>query len=217
MSIVLYEVAGAGDMRPSPYCWRIRWALRHKGLEFTTVPLGYTEISALADGRYSRLPVLEHDGEMRNESFEIARYLDAAFPDRPLLFAAGVASAAFYDGWTEAAIHGPAFCPVVQDMHDRLRPADQDYFRASREKALGQGLAEASAGRDAALAPFRAGLAPLRAALAQAPFLGGAAPDYGDYIVASGFRWIEQVSEWPALEADDPVSHWLERIRSLRG
>ena len=38
MAITLYDLAGAeDDRRFSPYCWRIRMALKHKGLEFETL------------------------------------------------------------------------------------------------------------------------------------------------------------------------------------
>ena len=39
MAIKLYDLAGAeDDRRFSPYCWRTKMALKHKGLEFETAP-----------------------------------------------------------------------------------------------------------------------------------------------------------------------------------
>ena len=44
MAIELYDLAGAEpDRRFSPYCWRTRMALAHKGLEVETIPWRFTE------------------------------------------------------------------------------------------------------------------------------------------------------------------------------
>ena len=41
--IKLYDLAAAeDDRRFSPYCWRTKMALKHKGLEFETVPWRFT-------------------------------------------------------------------------------------------------------------------------------------------------------------------------------
>ena len=48
MAIELYDLAGAeDDRRFSPYCWRIKLALAHKGLEFETIPWRFHEKSRL--------------------------------------------------------------------------------------------------------------------------------------------------------------------------
>ena len=44
----LWELAGAEDDRLfSPYCWRIRMALAHKGLKAESVPWRFTQKSAI--------------------------------------------------------------------------------------------------------------------------------------------------------------------------
>lgn len=45
----MFDLAGAeSDRRFSPYCWRIRLALAHKGLELETISWRFTEKAALA-------------------------------------------------------------------------------------------------------------------------------------------------------------------------
>ncbi len=61
----LYDLAGAEpDRRFSPYCWRIKMALAHKGLEFETIPWRFTDkdIDVAPAGKAGRVPVLV-DGE----------------------------------------------------------------------------------------------------------------------------------------------------------
>jgi hypothetical protein len=49
MTIKLYELAGAEDNRRfSPSCWRIRFVLGHKQLEFETVACRFTDKDVIA-------------------------------------------------------------------------------------------------------------------------------------------------------------------------
>jgi glutathione S-transferase len=43
-------------------------------------------------------------------------------------------------------------------------------------------------------------------------FLGGAAPNYADYIVFGGFQWARVVSPFKLLAENDPVYAWRERL-----
>ena len=51
MSITLYELVGSDPSRPfSPHCWKIAWALAHKGLDFERVAVPFTAIPGLEGG-----------------------------------------------------------------------------------------------------------------------------------------------------------------------
>ena len=60
MAIQMYDLAGAeSDRRFSPFCWRTRMALAHKGLEVETIPWRYADkpkLAALAN--WERVPVI---------------------------------------------------------------------------------------------------------------------------------------------------------------
>ncbi|MDA0261379.1 MAG: glutathione S-transferase family protein, partial [Proteobacteria bacterium] len=43
MTLTIYELCGADDRRFSPYCWRTRLALAHKGLVPNVEPVGFTQ------------------------------------------------------------------------------------------------------------------------------------------------------------------------------
>ena len=55
----------------------------------------------------------------------------------------------------------------------------------------------------------------MQAALKRQPFVCGAAPAYGDYILFSVFQWARVMSPQKILAADDPFSAWFERILDL--
>src|ERR1700733_13700514 len=105
MAITMYDLAGTeANRRFSPYCWRAKMALAHKGLEVETVPWRFTEKSVVAQaGGKGRVPVLVDGGRWMDESWTIAEHLEDAYPDRPSLFGggAGRATTRFYQSWTD--------------------------------------------------------------------------------------------------------------------
>ena len=218
MAITLYELAGRDASRPfSPHCWKVRLALRHKGLDFHVATAGFTEIPELENGFAKIVPVLKDGETLVADSFAIAEYLEATYPDRPSLFGGegGRVLSRFVESWTQRTIHPAMARFAALDIHDGLSDVDQAYFRTSREKAFGTTLENFVADRDARVEPFLASLQPLRAIVAKQPFLGGAAPLFADYIVFGAFQWARVSSPFKLLPADDAVSAWFERCLEL--
>ena len=55
----LYELAGSDENRRfSPYCWRARMALAHKGIEVESQPWHFTEKEAISFSGQERVSVL---------------------------------------------------------------------------------------------------------------------------------------------------------------
>jgi glutathione S-transferase len=151
MAIKLYDLAGAEpDRRFSPYCWRSRMALAHKGLEVETIPWRFTEKDVIAFSGQGRVPVLIDGDNTVSDSWAIAGYLEQAYPDRPSLFggAAGRALARFINGWADAVVLPGIAGLIVADVFAHLHEKDRDYFRTSREQRLGRTLEAVCADRD---------------------------------------------------------------------
>ena len=104
---------------------------------------------------------------------------------------------------------------VVKDVHDLLAPADQAYFRQSREARLGRTLEQMEAAAGEELAAFATRLEPLRHMLKFQPWFGGEGPLFADYIVFGALQWARIVSPKEILKADDPVRDWFERCLDL--
>lgn len=220
MTILLYELVGADTSRPfSPHVWKIALSLAHKGLPFETAPVPFTSVPAVEGGFSKTVPVIRDGDRVLRESFDIAVYLDDTYPDRPSLFGGegGRAMARFVERWSQLTVHPYLGGAALMDIHDALAPADQAYFRTTREARFGKPLETVAAGRDAGLAAWRAGLEPLRNMLSFQPFIGGAGPLYADYIVAGAFQWVRVTSPFPYLEPSDPVAEWFERCLDLHG
>ena len=218
MTITLYDLAGAeANRRFSPFCWRARMALAHKGLAVETVPWGFTEKGKLPQPNAGRVPVIVDSGTVVHDSTAIADYLEEHYADRPSLFGGetGRALARFVQNWSETILQ-PGIIPlVVLDIHRHSRPQDRDYFRRSREERFGKTLEGVVRDREARLPAFRSSLDPLRRTVERQNFLSGEAPAYADYIVFGAFQWARAISDFELLATDDPVSAWRGRMLDL--
>ena len=220
MTILLYELVGRDPARPfSPHCWKIAMALAHKGLPYRGVPTPFTAVATVEGGPPQTVPVIRDGDTVVGDSFAIALYLDDAYPDRPSLFGGegGKAMARFIERWSQLTLHPYLGSAALMDIHNRLAPVDQAFFRESREARFGKRLEDVPAGRDAGLAGFRAALQPLRSMLTYQPFIGGQSPLFADYIVFGALQWVRIVSPYKVLADDDPVAAWFERCLDLNG
>ena len=218
MTRKLYALCGTDRTRHfSPHVWKTKLSLAHKGLDFDVVPVGFTEIPKLEQGATKIVPLLRDGEKLVSDSFDIALYLDAAYPERPTLFGGegGKAMARFVEGWSQMTLHPAIGRIAIMDIHDGLEPVDKAYFRQSREKRFGKSLeATAEAGR-VDLETFSAKLEPLRHMLKFQPFIGGDGPLFADYIVFGALQWVRIVSPHRLLAAGDVVSDWFERCLDL--
>lgn len=220
MARKLYELVGIeDDRRFSPYCWRSRMALAHKGLPTESVPWRFTDTEAIRFSGQGRVPVLIDGERTVFDSWTIATYLEDSYPDKPSLFdgLTGRAMAAFFNNWVGSAVHPALVRVILMDIHDHLTDKDKAYFRTSREKAFGTTLEAVVQDRDAKLAAFRQVLQPVRSTVQQQFFLAGDAPKYADYILFGVFQWARAISPIHLLEPDDPVAAWRERLLDAHG
>jgi glutathione S-transferase len=220
MSRILYDLAGADPARRfSPFCWRSRLALAHKGLAVETIPWRFTEKEKIGFSGQGLVPVLVDDGRVVHDSWAIACWLEEEYPDRPSLFggAGGRAMARFLNSWADGVLHPGVARLVVVDIAALLAPADHAYFRESRERRFGITLEQVVAERERGVEGFRRDLLPLRLTLRAQPWLGGEAPNYADYIVFGAFQWARVCSPLLLLAADDPVAEWRGRMLDLFG
>ena len=216
MTIRMYDLCDAeSERRFSPFCWRVKFALAHKGLDFEAVAWKFTEKDVIAEHDSKTVPVII-DGDTRvSDSWAIAEYLEATYPDAPPLFPHGTAEVRFIKAWTESIVHMGLGPMMMYDIYRHVAPEDEAYFRESREARVGMKLEELHAGRDGRLKGFRASLNPLRLTLKAQPWISGDAPAHADHIVMSAFMWARGVSDYTLLEDGDPIIDWRNRMLDL--
>ena len=220
MAVTLYDLAGAeADRRFSPFCWRTKMALAHKGIEVETVPWRFTEKNKLPQLNAGRVPVIVDGSRVVHDSSSIATYLDEHYQDRPPLFdgKVGRALTTFVQNWTETVVQPGLVGFVVLDIYRHVAPEDRDYFRRSREERFGRTLEEVVEDRETRLPGFRDSLTPLRRTVERQAFLCGIAPAYADYIMFGAFQWARAISDFELLAADDPVAAWRGRMLDAFG
>jgi glutathione S-transferase len=214
--ITLYDLTFDGDRRPSPYCWRAKLAMKHKGLGWRDEPCGFTEKQKIAFAQANTYPVI-HDGtKVVKDSWAIAQHLEQAYPDKALFpNDPGKNYARFVNGWADTAIHPTIFPMVVADMVEKVRPADRDYTIESRSQRIGTKdfAAFQKRARETGVASLRTALEPARRVLREQKFLAGDAPAYPDIILYGTFLWPRTISpDLELLENDDPVQGWRQRM-----
>ncbi|WP_346796195.1 glutathione S-transferase N-terminal domain-containing protein [Halomonas sp. Bachu 37] len=216
MARYLYDLCGRDErLRFSPYCWRVRMALAHKGLSVETVPWRFTDKQALAFADYDKVPVLCDGEQVVTDSYDILCYLDTTYPEAPLL-GEGLAKqrVLFFKHFVERSVTPSLFRIVALDLFQAVHPDDRDYFRTTREARFGCTLEEfhdPERGR----AELQKVLAPVREQLRSAPFIDGDSPAGADYLLFGSAMWVHCVSREPWTTPGDPVDAWFERMLDL--
>lgn len=220
MTIELYDLAGADPrLLFSPFCWRIRMALLHKGLGFSVVPWRFSEREALAGSGFDSVPVIRDGERWVGDSWAIARYLDRAYPDAPPLMkdAESEAAARFVLAVCGSLVFPAAVRVAVFAAHEILDDASKPYFRETREALFGQTLESLHADEATGRAGLAEALGPFAEVLSACDYLGGDAPSYADYALFGILKWTDIVSTYRPLEESGALLEWFSRLENLYG
>src|SRR4051812_28095511 len=210
MSLTLFELRARDGQRYSQFSWRSTMALAHKGLKAEHNAVRVSDKAAIAFSSQDKVPILVDGKDVIADSWKIAEHLESRYPDAPSLFGGpighGVTQA--FNTWTDRVLV-PAMLPViVADIHERVDPRDDVYFRQMMEKIVRTTLEEARAQREAALGRLGRAIEPLQATFKRQAFMAGAAPAYADYILLSVFQWARVMSPHELLAPEDPLCQW---------
>jgi glutathione S-transferase len=208
MTLTMYERIGHEGRRPSPFSWRIRYALAHKGIEPAFHHVRFADVETIRglSGQHF-VPIVTDGDTVIHDSWNIACHLEDKFPDRPSLFggAGGRGVARLVNHWADNTLGVAIRRLIAADFVVCLDPGDRAYYRSSREAAFGCTLEEYCADRPRWLAEFATVTAPLERTLQEQPYVTGDMPGYADYVVFSMFQYArlgcpdEFVAEGTAL------------------
>src|SRR5436190_20009734 len=81
LALTFYDLVDKSGRRYSPYGWRIRMALAHKGLDAAVELCWHSDKEKLAFSGQHLVPVLRDPGKAVHDSWNIACYLDQTYPD----------------------------------------------------------------------------------------------------------------------------------------
>ncbi len=194
----------------SPNTYNVRFCLHYKGLEFETQGVHYPQVKAVSQGLGLKstgqgmdytLPVLvDSDGTVVRDSYEIVKYLDGKYPERPVLDE-------HVDNWLVAIRKvGTPLAPIAKgNVPSILDADDRKYFTTTRE--LGPAPADSMQNAKAALQP-------IIDTLNRQMYLGGSEPTYADFFLASIFIWVKRGSEekFEELVSSTALTAWWQRV-----
>ena len=217
--ISLYELKGKKGRRYSLFSWRARMALRHKGVEFESIPVKLSDKEIIAFSGGKTVPVIKEGETVVRDSWKIAEYLESRYPDAPPLFGGdighGVTQA--FNTWVDRAVVPVMLRVLAADIHERVHRKDEEYFRQTMEKFLKTTLEESRARRDEAVLQLGRVLGPMQEVCKRQAFIAGAKPAYADYILFSVFQWARVMSPHELLGPEDHLCRWREQVLDLFG
>lgn len=216
MAITFYDLSAKNGARFSPFGWRARMALAHKGLEAgaTVEHVRFGEKEKLEFSGQKLVPVLQDADTVVCDSWDIACYLEDNYADRPSLFGgeAGRGAAMFVNEWANRVINPLIAGLIVHDVYLACDERDKPYFKESREARFGKSLEEVQKGREDRLPDLHKALAPARAVIEKQPYIGGTGPSYADYALFGSLMWARISSSFELLPESDPLWAWRERL-----
>ena len=220
MSLIFFERVGHEGRRPSPFSWRIRYALEHKGVDFEVRPVRFADVETIRALTGQHLtPVLSDGDHVVHDTWDIACYLEERFPGKPSLFGGvvGRGMARHINVWSDTQLGSPLRRVIYGDFPAILDAEDRAYFRATRERDLGMTLEAACADPEGKLAAFQQACAPLERTLSVQPYICGPAPAYADYTVFSIFQWARLGSPKEVVAQGSAIAEWRRRMIALFG
>ncbi len=118
MALTFYDLVDKDGRRYSPYGWRVRMALAHKGLDAAVELCWHSDKEKLSFSGQHLVPVLRDGERAVSDSWTIACYLDEAYPDRDRLMdgAQGRAFAKFLNSWTDTIVGRPLVRSLYLDI-----------------------------------------------------------------------------------------------------
>ncbi len=218
MTLKLYDLALADpEVRISPFCWLAKFGLLHKGLDFETVPLRFTDKENYPDQDHGKLPILRDGDEIICDSANILAHVEKKYGGEPFAATAAERAAAdFYQAWLGANLFSALGPMMFVRVHAAAHEADKAYFRKTREARFGKTLEEVAA-TSGLKDRIETALQTLSAPLVRHKFLGGDAPNISDYTVFSPFMWQRCVTSETLYETPQAVAAWQERMLDLFG
>ena len=126
----------------SPFTEKVRRVLTYKHLKWNPIDCHYedkTNLLAVTKGAWTRVPVLEWDGEVVYNSADIIKWLDRKVTTNPVIPADARGVIEIVDNWADNTFFMPILFLVIPDL---LQAAGDAKLKANREKLIGMTSAQ---------------------------------------------------------------------------
>lgn len=117
------------------------------------------------------MPVIVSDGKGIRESWDIANYLEEAFPDKPSVFNGNPGIHKFFETYCHRNVTFNIYRMVVLDIYEHS--GNKEWFRQDREKMMGTSLEKFAGHPDDHKSALKGALTPIHTVLQTYPFVTG--------------------------------------------
>ncbi|KAI9307020.1 hypothetical protein BJ944DRAFT_262579 [Cunninghamella echinulata] len=208
----------------SPNTLKTRIALNLKNIpydnHFLTFPQIHETIPKITkNGKRPTVPVIVDRGNVIQDSWEIAKYLDATYPNTPSLFNGDEGINYFFYQYCNHNLLTHIFKLCVLYIHKKCHDqATRDWFRKDRERLFKVTL-EQFAGEEATnINAIKNGLKFIHITLKTYPYLTGNRPGFADVTLAAYFQNLRVIRpdlfESTLLNAypDQAIRNWWNKM-----
>ena len=200
----------------SPFTEKVRRVLTYKGLKWNAIDCDYadkTQQLALTKGAWTKVPILEWDGEVVWNSVDIIKWLDRKAPERRVIPEEHRGLLDIIDNWADNTLFMPVLYLTIPDLLDAAGDAK---LKANRENLIGTTTAkmrEAAPSYRESLAGY---CAMLDAQLASRDYFMGAGFTMADASLYHPFFFLAlNPANFALTNKYKNLRRWYERIRNF--
>ncbi|KZV63657.1 hypothetical protein PENSPDRAFT_657117 [Peniophora sp. CONT] len=206
-AISFYDLRFKNGLPGSPNAWKTRFTLNYKGLPYKTTYINFVDLKPTfqaagippSSGDAYTVPAIfdPATGQAVSDSFCIAEYLDAQYPDTPPLLPPSTRDAQItFEKTVRQPFAFTLFPLILLEIYSAVEEKDKPYFRRTREALFGgplESIVPTGSKRVAQLEAVRAGLDKVEKVIVEYAgegkiFFGGDEPCFADMSLASTFK-----------------------------
>lgn len=200
----------------SPFTEKLRRVLTYKHIKWNPIDCHFedkTNLLALTKGQWTRVPVVEWDGEVVWNSADIIRWIDRKVPDRPVIPADARGLCDIIDLFADNMLFPSILFLVIPDLLDGV---GDPTLKANREKLIGMSTDQMRTQQPACLETLRTHCAMIDRQVANQNFFLGSNFTMADASLYHPFFFLSLNPGNFAKVADFPhLMRWYERVRGI--
>jgi glutathione S-transferase len=200
----------------SPFTEKVRRVLTYKHLKWNPIDCHYedkTNLLAVTKGAWTRVPVVEWDGEVVYNSADIIKWLDKRVPAPSVIPENSAGLVEIIDNWSDNTFFVPILMLVIPDLVDNVGDSK---LQANREKLIGMSTAQMREHHPASKEQLRGYLGIIDRQLAANDFFLGKTFTMADASLYHPLFFLALNPGNFAMVNDFPnVVRWYERVRDL--
>jgi len=201
----------------SPFSEKLRRVLVDKGLKWNPIDCHYedkTNLLKITGGKWTRVPVVEWNGEVVWNSTDIIKWIDQKVPARRVIPEGVLGLCEVIDQWADNTLFTPILLLVIPDLLDAAGDAQ---LRANREKLIGMSSAQ-----------MRCGAAAYREQLVVFARMIDTQLEGKDFFLGGGFTMADaslyhpffflalNLGNFEVVREFKNLARWYERVRDLK-